>query len=394
MRNSSNDSDFYDVLDELSHDELDEAVESSQHQTSWQSAPTPCEVQDNTSPITPLISNRKVFNEGESSSSSLNKPPLEMKNESKVEFNEQVRAQAQDMSKLIVALKTIHLSEMGGDEGQSRQGREEIASEGREVLRCFGIEFDESLVGCAKSNIEKALSKYRHDSFFSDPMSLSERIFIRWGDILDEWDRDFNVDGSKSIEQLTLLNDATAVFVYLSPEGLKKIKPLLFEAALRRRRSQREMIETRRCDSVQQWKDLLKQQQYQQPEIVDELELLEEPIPLASITHHKGHQSRISDITNYDFDSRSDWDFTCRVHSESFDQGKESPAENFLVGSPATNMQSSISSLMTSASSIVSPFRVVTYLHPIPGWRATRTDRSSLGGCALYYYEDVDMQDC
>lgn len=235
--------------------------------------------------------------------------------------------------------------------------------------------------------VEKAISKYQNETFCDS--NLADRVFIRCADILDEWIRDIDVDASKSAENLTLLDDATAVFVYLSTEGLKKIKPLLFEAALRRRRSQREMGEFKRCDSVQQWKDILGQIHKQQPEVVDELELLdiEDKLPIDSIS--KTHQSRISDITTCE----SVWDGRCQVNSDSFDH-KEDDTQKLLVGSPlTTNMQSTISSLPTSASLFASPFRVVSYMHPIPGWKATRIDRSSCGGCPLYYYEDIDMQD-
>ncbi|KAL3790098.1 hypothetical protein HJC23_013609 [Cyclotella cryptica] len=385
MRNSSNDSDFDDVLDELSDDELNHAAVDPPRNSSWQTAPTPDIAQDNTSPITPLMSNRKVFKSDDSPG--LSKPPLVTEdNEVTIEYDDRVGMEVNGVIEELGEWKPFHLpSDMDGDQDEDTFVREE--------LRCVGIEFDESLVDRARTNVEKSLSKYRNNSFCTDPDSLSNRVYIRWGDILDEWVRDFNIDGTKTVDQLTLLNDATAVFVYLSPEGLKKVKPLLFEAALRRRRIQREMGESKRCDGVQQWKDLLKQQHRFQPEIVDELLEVEEALPLDTITHHKGHQSRISDITNYDFDSRTDSDLRYRANSGSFDQGKDGAVDNFVVGSPATNMQSSVSSLLTSTSTLVSPFRVVSYLHPIPGWTATRVDRSSFGSCPLFYYEDVDLQD-
>jgi hypothetical protein len=259
-------------------------------------------------------------------------------------------------------------------------------------LRCVGIELDESLADRATNMVAKALSKYQHEDFCPNPSTLQDRVFIRCADILDEWIRDFNVEGNKSTEQLTLLDDATAVFVYLSPDGLKKVKPLLAEAASRRRRTQREM-EIRRTDSVQQWKDILGQIHKKQPEVVDELELLEleDKIPIDSIS--KGHQSRISDITTCE----SVWEGRCRVNSDGFDhkdEYKDEDTQKLFVGSPlTTNMQSTISSLLTSVSLLPSPFRVVSYLHPIPGWRSTRIDRSSCGNCPLFYYEDVDLQD-
>ena len=65
---------------------------------------------------------------------------------------------------------------------------------------------------------------------------------------------------SRDAEQLTLLDDATAVFVYLSSEGLKKIKPLLLEAAKRRRHSHQDSGECHRLTTVQEWKDFDQQE--------------------------------------------------------------------------------------------------------------------------------------
>lgn len=255
-----------------------------------------------------------------------------------------------------------------------------LLDETEQKLQCVGIELDESLVDCARTIVSKFLSKYQNED------TLSRRIYVRCGDILDEWLNEFKIEGNKSVEQLTLLNDATAVFVYLSPEGLKKVKPLLLEAAIRRRRSQHSTLELNRCDSVQQWKDVLEKIYQQQPEPVDELELLntDEKSPLDSVSNC--HQSRISDITVCD----SDWDGRSRLNSDCFDQGKEDDAHKAIAGSPlSTNMLSNMSSLLTASS----PFRIVSYIHPIPGWKATRIDRSSCGNCPLYYYEDVDYQD-
>ena len=38
-------------------------------------------------------------------------------------------------------------------------------------------------------------------------------------------------------------------------------------------------------------------------------------------------------------------------------------------------------------------FRVVSYMFSIPGWKPTIVDTSSKGGCALHYYEDIDLFD-
>lgn len=97
MRNSSNDSNFDDILDDLSTDDFDLAV---QHRTSWTTAvPTPYDTPDDKSPITPLISNRKTFNNEDAPKT--NQPPLGL---SQVERN----TVYPDASKLD-ELKTIHL---------------------------------------------------------------------------------------------------------------------------------------------------------------------------------------------------------------------------------------------------------------------------------------------
>lgn len=101
-------------------------------------------------------------------------------------------------------------------------------------LRCVGIELDESLVARGR---DMAIAKTS-----ADKAALTDRVEIRNGDVLAEMkmigqpppqrnDTDI-LDGCK----LTLLDDATAVFVYLLPQGLKKVKLLLEEAAKRRRR--------------------------------------------------------------------------------------------------------------------------------------------------------------
>ena len=404
MRNSSNDSLFDDIQDEISVDDFDGVL---QHRPSWHSAaPTP---QDDKSPLTPLISNRKTLENELGRQTNLNQP-----------LNGKVQETNTKSNGMISGLKTLHPPVIGEEDDErpklTRAGAREgeltachgirilyrscyesssllqtkifLLDETNQTLKCVGIELDESLVDRARTMVNKALSKYQNESFCPDPDVLSKRISVRCGDILDEWLKEFKIEGDKSVEQLTLLDDATAVFVYLSPEGLKKVKPLLLEAALRRRRNQQNnILELNRCDSVQQWRDILEKIHQQQPEPVDELELLnaEDKTPLESIS--KCHQSRISDITVCD----SDWDGRSRLNSDCFDQGKEDDIHKAIAGSPlSTNMLSNMSSLLKASPPL---FRIVSYLHPIPGWRATRIDRSSCGNCPLYYYEDVDHQD-
>lgn len=88
MRNSSEDS-FDDILDELSADGLDQV---QLRQQSWHSAPT--EIQhDDRSPITPLISNRKVLTkEGNPQSK---EPPLAIETKEAARNGEQTEENAQ-----------------------------------------------------------------------------------------------------------------------------------------------------------------------------------------------------------------------------------------------------------------------------------------------------------
>ena len=104
-----------------------------------------------------------------------------------------------------------------------------------EGLRCVGIELDESLVARGR---DMAIAKTS-----ADKADLSHRVEIRNGDVLAEMTMigrpaptpPTNGDIVERINELTLLDDATAVFVYLLPQGLKKVKVLLEEAAKRRR---------------------------------------------------------------------------------------------------------------------------------------------------------------
>jgi hypothetical protein len=134
-------------------------------------------------------------------------------------------------------------------------------------------------------------------------------------------------------QHLSLLEDATAVFVYLLPEGLKKVKPLLQEAARRRR------------------------EQIMFNEKIIEQQLQEEQLQL---THRKDY-SHVSDITDYDFYRTA--------------QGIDAAAEKRITSCPPA-------------------FRVVSYMFSIPGWTPTKVDRSSKGGCPLYLYEKVTEEIC
>ena len=104
-------------------------------------------------------------------------------------------------------------------------------------LRCVGIEYDQALAESAEANIQEVLARFDGDR------SSSTTACIRWDDVLNEKEREQVENESKAADQLTLLNHATAVFVYLLPDGLRRIKPLLREAA-KRRRMERQLDES------------------------------------------------------------------------------------------------------------------------------------------------------
>ena len=139
-------------------------------------------------------------------------------------------------SSIDVAINLLHLqpSDVLFDLGCG-DGRMIIRAASRvDGLRCVGIELDESLVARGR---DMAIAKT-----LADKAALTDRIEIRNGDVLGEMEMigqppplpPNNTDITEK-SKLTLLDDATAVFVYLLPQGLKKVKLLLEEAAKRRR---------------------------------------------------------------------------------------------------------------------------------------------------------------
>mmetsp|Transcript_15352 Transcript_15352/g.33170 ORF Transcript_15352/g.33170 Transcript_15352/m.33170 type:complete len:657 (+) Transcript_15352:105-2075(+) len=459
MRNSSQDSgDFEDfsLIDDTStlqsrdtfHTKENVANESG-HDVSWQSSllGTPQEQQLNStsrSPVTPLISNRKVI--GNSSVKDqihphqFNIPPLETQRHSfkaaevlyedeATHLKEQEDAEIEEIKTLL--LPSCKSTDIGDeemkhkqvdDDGKTDNGTEEsieevqnVAAAQRVGLRCIGIEYDRKLAETGQANIQKALLK--KGALTED---LIKRACIRWGDVMDEWNRgnaDLELEGQSSensnasIEQLTLLNDATAIFVYLLPDGLKKVKPLLCEAATRNRTRRREMTQ----------RQLAKGRTHQPDEVSSQeeefnprpLEFM--PMPRTIGTHRKG-SSHVSDITDYDFRSRTDYDFRVRGLSdldhvndctalpgdinvnESEEEESDNLDENYLVHAHSSIKKnvSTISTLSqtTPRHETIPSLRIVSYMFSVPGWEPTKVDKSSKGGCPLYYYEDVDRLDC
>jgi hypothetical protein len=106
------------------------------------------------------------------------------------------------------------------------------AVENMKGLRCVGIEMDTVFTSRAKKSISELSAE------------TQRRIEIREGDVLELGYKDSssssftpqkstataetNTCGTgESCQNLTLLNDATALYLFLVPNGLKKIKPLL-----------------------------------------------------------------------------------------------------------------------------------------------------------------------
>jgi hypothetical protein len=104
------------------------------------------------------------------------------------------------------------------------------AVENMKGLRCVGIEMDTVFTSRAKKSISELSAE------------TQRRIEIREGDVLELGYEDSsssaqqqftataekNAGGTgESCQNLTLLNDATSLYLFLVPNGLKKIKPLL-----------------------------------------------------------------------------------------------------------------------------------------------------------------------
>lgn len=102
-----------------------------------------------------------------------------------------------------------------------------------EGLQCVGVEIDPVFVGRARTSIEAL------------PENLQSRLDIRLEDalqlpmILSEPDETTNdiANSSKSATELTLLDDATALYLFILPKGVEKLMPLL-DALVRSRQKQ------------------------------------------------------------------------------------------------------------------------------------------------------------
>ena len=283
-------------------------------------------------------------------------------------------------------------------------------------LQCVGIEYNQALAESAQENVSKSYL-YPH---------VEKKVCIRWSDVLDEWTRskgDANNDdecvgncnskssviwneseqGSDDATNLTLLDDATAVFVYLLPQGLKKVKPLLYEAAVRRDR-QRKYSQQQLLQQQQQHQEIEAKQQHplhplrqlQQHTLIEKessgTSTAEEtndddecPFPPTHLGVHRKGNSHLSDITDYDFGPTHGHDFrTLESIADEGESGEEvSPSQSLELNSGSNN----------GVVVVPPPFRVVSYMFSIPGWSPTKVDKSSKGSCPLYLYEKIHEEE-
>ena len=205
----------------------------------------------------------------------------------------------------------------------------QVTTPTRKGLQCVGIEYNQALAESAQTQFKQS-HLYPH---------VREKVCIRWGDVLDEWNRvaaatttaadvddadavdenessalnndcqgdddkqqgidehEHEQDGycSNEANKLTLLNDATAVFVYLLPKGLKKVKPLLYEAARRRHEDQKK--EKQKQLEEQEWKDDQEEEEEEEEVVQEEHPLHRHPLQQPQNVHCK-KPSHISDITD------------------------------------------------------------------------------------------------
>ena len=234
-----------------------------------------------------------------------------------------------------------------------------------------------------------------------------------------------------NVSDLTVLDDATATFVYLLPKGLEKIKPILHAAAVIRHR-QRELQIARQSQQQQQQKStqLFRQQQHKQlhplhrsPQLrtLDEKEDISaiflsdvpsyedgemEFCPLPQQRNRKRGDSHVSDITDDTFCNFTRTSLegigpeVLKILHEDGSNGvmMEEPK---LVSSTLSEQRSSIKTKMQimkktmieESEMIIPSFRVVSYMFQIPGWTPVTVDTSSKGQCPLYLYEDIHEED-
>lgn len=101
---------------------------------------------------------------------------------------------------------------------------------------------------CIGMEINPVYAKRASESLSLAPLDIRTRVEIREGDVLRLINND-DTDGT-----LSLLNDATAVFVYLLPKGLKAIQPILQAIAQKRDQEGRAFRVVSYMFSIPPWK--------------------------------------------------------------------------------------------------------------------------------------------
>jgi hypothetical protein len=108
-------------------------------------------------------------------------------------------------------------------------------------LRCIGIDMDPMFVQRAIESVRVL------------PATVAQRIHIRHENLMDPqtttttathrlvFENDDNIGRETTCRNLTLQEDATAIYLYLLPNGLVRIKPLL-DVIIQRRRLQRKRL--------------------------------------------------------------------------------------------------------------------------------------------------------
>ena len=339
----------------------------------------------------------------------------------------------------------------------------------RDGLRCVGIEYNQALAESAQDNVRRRISCVSSSTHRAD--YVMERVCVRWGDVLEEWNRghwrvpgkdevvghrdDDNDDGGgggyvhrvsrrggyggdgdirgegeneeevdpeEAVDagndtncyydagELTLLDDATAVFVYLLPKGLEKIKRILYDAAvIRHRQRERKKVTTQ---NQPRWQMQLREQQHPLHPL-QELQLLGvaskedtsltnaseddqdgvEFCPLPPRHRRKRGDSHVSDITEDSF-------YHTRTSLEGMGLGNINTMEVLRILHEEESYGLTVPRLVSSTpqpqtppkkekETIVPSFRVVSYMFSIPGWTPAVVDRSSKGQCPLYLYETI-----
>jgi len=276
-------------------------------------------------------------------------------------------------------------------------------------LMAVGVEYNQALAEAAQRNLERC-HLHAH---------VEDRACIRWGDVLDEWGEyrqgltfasggggDVDGRGGFSARGLNLIGDATAVFVYLLPKGLKRIKPLLYEAARLRhaqRQQQQQQLardaaavpeEARREVDLENDDeddghpllrvtscDVLDSGEVCRPAALERTQSNSTESSTPTRLTHCHKESIVSELTDFDFRTRTsvldEYEYRNRRQSERSSPRRHRGASERPPGGEE-----------------IPKFRVVSYMFSLPGWKPKRVDKKgSKGGCPLYLYEDIHLEE-